>query len=700
MKCFFILLFAIAVWSATVRASAAPLNPPGRIGGLMYLERCTNIPEVDDLSGFTTRTFQRLRGLELNVSREDPRGLDRRFPTFLPGLCGPQVAGSYLEDLILVNAVEFEFDNTFFYSVDLDNLGLREERRETTSRSSLLPTKMTREEVEQRLHGIEGRSTERKAHKSSISAKRKRQEEILQEVNERLERLGLKREDLHQATAPRSERSSLAWKRKATPGHSTNQVLTAKQRAAIKAQMKRDYDLPEAGNGNGLIGNLAGNIGFGSVKVTKFFDGSSNELLQLLERNTGNFVDLSDQEQCPPALMVALRLPSLKPGVSMFVVLVPAVLKEYHMELPDSNINNDMKEVYYFDYGSMIYFYSTNDDRYGIKDLDFTSGTCNLDLFCQIHPCVCHRYSTGVRSIELSQRIKASLTKKIMQVEKEIEEDVGGRKQAAERKKYLGMNKQQIKRAKHIQKKEMLKERLLNVKEFDDWYDFLECDPLNPAPEDLFTITITTDDFPTETRWFVYDENTLEGFGVAPFGTYTDPHTTYSDYLILPEDTCYIFYIEDAEGDGLEPPATYTVTFGEETFTSPNNNSFGFAEPIRFGRRCGHRETLKIEITTDKYPQEISWFLEYVPAGGNVAAVYPGEWAGFFEEKKTVDVSLDPTQCYSFQIIDAGGDGLESDPTFGTGVIELIFEGETIPVDANFGASSPYTYVGNCAGFI
>ena len=81
------------------------------------------------------------------------------------------------------------------------------------------------------------------------------------------------------------------------------------------------------------------------------------------------------------------------------------------------------------------------------------------------------------------------------------------------------------------------------------------CDGTAPAPapacpnnEVTFTLELTTDKFPGETTWVVYDEDsgTVEASG----GPYTERETLHTETVCIPRDTC-LFKIMDSQNDGI-----------------------------------------------------------------------------------------------------------------------------------------------------
>ena len=72
--------------------------------------------------------------------------------------------------------------------------------------------------------------------------------------------------------------------------------------------------------------------------------------------------------------------------------------------------------------------------------------------------------------------------------------------------------------------------------------------PLDECPgAEQVTLTVVTDNYPTETTWSIYDE----GFNaVASGGPYNEPNTSFSETFCL-QDGCYTMYFQDSYGDGM-----------------------------------------------------------------------------------------------------------------------------------------------------
>ena len=64
---------------------------------------------------------------------------------------------------------------------------------------------------------------------------------------------------------------------------------------------------------------------------------------------------------------------------------------------------------------------------------------------------------------------------------------------------------------------------------------------------DNLTINITTDNYPTETRWYITNQNGVEIDGINS-GDLTAPIANYSWDVCVDLNDCYTFWIEDSYG--------------------------------------------------------------------------------------------------------------------------------------------------------
>jgi hypothetical protein len=134
----------------------------------------------------------------------------------------------------------------------------------------------------------------------------------------------------------------------------------------------------------------------------------------------------------------------------------------------------------------------------------------------------------------------------------------------------------------------------------------------------MFFVEIVTDEYPSETSWYVMDicsgEIEIEGGGEAEF---TEANTEYSKYKCLKSSENYEFVIEDSYGDGMSYGAhgSYEIEFGEDykltgdQFEHKEVHSFGSGSGC-VQQICNGDELLfSLTLTTDYYGEETSWRL-------------------------------------------------------------------------------------------
>ena len=83
-------------------------------------------------------------------------------------------------------------------------------------------------------------------------------------------------------------------------------------------------------------------------------------------------------------------------------------------------------------------------------------------------------------------------------------------------------------------------------------------------------IHITTDNYPSETRWVLYADSMYGNIlGSVQYGYYTQPNTPHMDTLYIPDSLTNItFVIYDSFGDGMSPPGSYFVSICGDTIVS------------------------------------------------------------------------------------------------------------------------------------
>ena len=232
-------------------------------------------------------------------------------------------------------------------------------------------------------------------------------------------------------------------------------------------------------------------------------------------------------------------------------------------------------------------------------------------------------------------------------------------------------------------------------------------------------ISITTDIFPEEITWTLTDS--IGGI-VASGGPFDTDNVTI-DETVCVGDGCYTFTMSDSFGDGIYAPGGYTLTVdgellasggdygsGESTTfcagadfgctdatacnydadallddgscdyscygcTDPESCNYDADATIDDGSCVGEGIAIDISITTDIYPEEITWTLTD-SLGGIVASGGPYD---------TDNVTIDETVCvgdgcYTFTMSDSFGDGI-----YAPGGYTLTVDGVALASGGDYG---------------
>jgi len=208
------------------------------------------------------------------------------------------------------------------------------------------------------------------------------------------------------------------------------------------------------------------------------------------------------------------------------------------------------------------------------------------------------------------------------------------------------------------------------------------------------TVIITTDDYPSETSFYVQNQN---GQKVMTSGSYTEKRTTYTHTKTLPDDN-YVFTISDSYDDGIccaFGNGAYNLFVNNvlvkagAVFTSSESTSFSTLSPINPPTSkpvnsptnppgaCG---TVSIFLTTDDYPTETSFQVQ----NQNGQIVMAGN---SYTEKRTTysDSSCLPYAVYNFIIRDSYADGICC--SFGNGGYNLFVNNVLVKVGGVFTSS-------------
>jgi len=235
----------------------------------------------------------------------------------------------------------------------------------------------------------------------------------------------------------------------------------------------------------------------------------------------------------------------------------------------------------------------------------------------------------------------------------------------------------------------------------------------------LYTLSLTTDNYPTETYWELLDENGetvhtggnsnfFDGMATPSAGAYTEPFITYTESLLLENDGCFDFVIYDGFGDGIccdFGNGSYTITdhLGnvisqggafEDTETKPFEISGGTGEVLNngdltsytgpSGTFCGEISFEPVISVENSGTNDITSMEIEVRAG--MTALQNYSWTGSIAPADIGDVTLNTITMtqdtdLTFHIVSVNGetdiyDALNEYGTVSLNLPEVAAEGE------------------------
>ena len=215
--------------------------------------------------------------------------------------------------------------------------------------------------------------------------------------------------------------------------------------------------------------------------------------------------------------------------------------------------------------------------------------------------------------------------------------------------------------------------------------------------ESEIVISITTDDFPTETYWQLVDQNGT-GFEILA-GDLTTANYTYTWTFCIDTTDCYDFTIFDTYGDGIcctWGNGSYYVTLDGNSIV--NGGSFLSSETTSNIGTCisstpcpVNEAEIVITINTDDYPTETSWFLMDQLGGGwtNIPLTTSNA-----NSTLTWSLCVPDTNCYTFTMLDSYGDGICCQ--WGLGSYNVTYNGVNVANGASFAFSQEHCGIGIC----
>ena len=214
-------------------------------------------------------------------------------------------------------------------------------------------------------------------------------------------------------------------------------------------------------------------------------------------------------------------------------------------------------------------------------------------------------------------------------------------------------------------------------------------------------VHITTDGWPSETRWVLHSDS-LNGpiLGDVNYGYYTQQNTSHTDTLYIPDSLTNIsFVIYDAYGDGIVSPGSYYVSICADTIISYPNPSFTtglvsnrIIPPCNGPPVTGPCVPTTVNINLDQFQSETTWEIKD-STGSLLYAGGPYSQAPDYQPQfETVCL---PLGNLTFTIYDSYGDGLNGALWGGNDGSYYVMQcGDTLVYGdvANFGTDSTHVF--------
>ena len=225
--------------------------------------------------------------------------------------------------------------------------------------------------------------------------------------------------------------------------------------------------------------------------------------------------------------------------------------------------------------------------------------------------------------------------------------------------------------------------------------------PLTLLGQKEVVIHIKTDNYPSETRWVLYD-SVYQGDTIdyVQYGHYTQPNFMHRDTLYIDSVQNISFVIFDSYGDGITNGEYYVTICGDTVVNYPVSTFTNGLVHNRAVPQCmpqppppGQCVPAMVNINLDQFTSETSW--EITDTMGNLLAAggpYPN--APDYQPQY-IPVCL-PTGVLRFTIFDTYGDGLAGSQWGGNdGSYYLMQCGDTLVFGTtpNFGTDSTHVFV-------
>ena len=226
--------------------------------------------------------------------------------------------------------------------------------------------------------------------------------------------------------------------------------------------------------------------------------------------------------------------------------------------------------------------------------------------------------------------------------------------------------------------------------------------PLTLLGQKEVVIHIKTDNYPSETRWVLYD-SVYQGDTIdyVEYGHYTQPNFMHRDTLYIDSVENISFVIYDSYGDGITNGEYYVTICGDTIVNYPVSTFNSGLIHNRTVPQClpnpppplGPCVPTMININLDQFTDETSW--EITDTMGNVL-ISGGPYLNAPDYQPQYIPTCLPTGVLRFTIFDTYGDGLAGSQWGGNdGSYYLMQCGDTLVFGTtpNFGTDSTHVFI-------
>ena len=214
-------------------------------------------------------------------------------------------------------------------------------------------------------------------------------------------------------------------------------------------------------------------------------------------------------------------------------------------------------------------------------------------------------------------------------------------------------------------------------------------------------VHITTDNYPSETRWVLHADSLYGNIlGDVNYGYYTQGGASHTDTLYIPDSLTNItFVIYDSYGDGIMSPGSYYVSICEDTIISYPTPSFTtglisnrIIPPCNGPPVTGPCVPATVNINLDQFQSETTW--EIKDSTGNLLYA-GGPYSQAPDYQPQFETVCLPLGNLTFTIYDSYGDGLNGALWGGNDGSYYVMQcGDTLVYGSipNFGTDSTHVF--------